>query len=116
MKMLEEMMKMGKKKGSIPEGEKEAKMSVLKEIADMASQAMADDVKGLKQVTVAAPDKEGLEKGLEKAQEMVDGESEGESEEEGPCENCGKKPCECESKLSPEEMEMFKKLQAKMKA
>lgn len=124
MGMLEEMLAMGKKKGGkmLP-AEKEAKMSVLKEISDLASGAMADDVKGLKKVTVAAPDQAGLEEGLEKAQEMVGSEDESSEDEEEACGKCGKGPCECETpaedgmgKLSPEEMAIFKKLQEKMKA
>lgn len=64
----------------------EAKLKVLKHLKEMASQMMGDDVKGgmegLKKVTVAAPDKEGLKLGLEKAQDMMGHESEEPEEDE----------------------------------
>src|SRR5271168_2067344 len=52
-----------------------AKLKVLKHLKDMASGMMGDDVKGgmegLKKVTVAAPDTQGLKHGLDKAKEVV---------------------------------------------
>jgi hypothetical protein len=49
----------------------EAKMEALKELREMASKAMSDDMDELQKVSVMAPDKEGLEEGLEKAREML---------------------------------------------
>lgn len=53
----------------------QAKMDVLKELYDMCSAKLGDKVKGgldeMKQVTVAAPDAEGLEEGLEMASELA---------------------------------------------
>lgn len=51
--------------------EKDAKMGVLKELHKMASDSMSDKIKGLKKVTVAAPDEKGLEAGLDKAKDLV---------------------------------------------
>jgi rRNA maturation endonuclease Nob1 len=51
--------------------EKNAKLGVLKEIKDMASKKMGEDVAGLKKVTVAAPDEKSLEEGLDKAKDLV---------------------------------------------
>lgn len=64
----------GKKKMSPVE--QEAKMSVVEEMGQMATDAMKDKLHGLKKVTVAAKDKAGLAKGLEKAEEIVEGEDE----------------------------------------
>lgn len=53
----------------------QAKMDVLKELYDMCSESLKGKVKGgmdeMKQVTVAAPDAEGLEEGLEMASELA---------------------------------------------
>lgn len=53
---------------------KDAKLKALKELRTLMSSMMGDDVKNgmMKKVTVAAPDKEGLEQGLLKAKHMVD--------------------------------------------
>lgn len=48
-----------------------AKMSILKQIADLAGSSMGDDIKGLKKVTVASNDPAGLAEGLDKAKDMV---------------------------------------------
>lgn len=78
--------KMMKKKDKKIDGvEKDAKMSVLSSLRDMASEAMGDKLKNLKKVTVASDSEEGLKKGLEKAEEIVEGgmpKMEDESEEE----------------------------------
>jgi hypothetical protein len=52
---------------------KDAKLSALKGLRQMASEMMGEDLKSgnLKKVTVAAKDSQGLEKGLEKAKELV---------------------------------------------
>lgn len=50
-----------------------AKMDVLKELIEMADAKETDGlIDGLQKITVAAPDKEGLEKGLEKAEEILE--------------------------------------------
>lgn len=55
---------------------KDAKLSVLKELREMASGMMGDDVKNgmesMKKVTVAAPSTEALKEGLQKAEEVVE--------------------------------------------
>lgn len=89
----------------------EAKKNVVKEIMDMLKGGMANEMKGLKKVTVASDSEEGLEKGLNKAQEIIGSASEDadeEMEEESP---------EMESMESPDEeiAELEKKL-AELKA
>jgi hypothetical protein len=71
MDMLKELMKKKGKKDDIDPTYKHAKMGVLKHISDMASGAMGEDIKGLKKVTVASSDREGLEDGLETAKKLV---------------------------------------------
>jgi hypothetical protein len=54
-----------------------AKLKVLMDLKKMAADMMGEDIEsGIKKVTVASPDKEGLKEGLEKAEELL-----GESEE-----------------------------------
>lgn len=79
-KFKELLMKKAKEGKMISPEKAKQKMSVLDELDDMMNGEMASKMKGLKKVTVAAKDSEGLEEGLEKAQEMI-GEDE-ESEEE----------------------------------
>jgi hypothetical protein len=50
---------------------KDAKMGILKQISDLAAGHMGNDIKGLKQVTVAAPDDEGVKAGLDVAKDVV---------------------------------------------
>jgi hypothetical protein len=64
-----------KKKASGEElspAERMAKSSVLSHLMDDMDGMGADKVMGLKKVTVAAPDKKGLEEGLKKASDLVD--------------------------------------------
>ena len=77
MKDLKELLGAKKKIDPI---EKEAKLSAVKGMRKMAGDMMADDMKSMKKVTVAAPDQEGLEMGLEKAQDVVEGMPEMEDE------------------------------------
>lgn len=76
MKDLEKLLNMKKQKGSLSEHEKNAKMEVLQELLQMATQAMGSKVKGgmdeLKKVSVVAPDKESLTEGLELAKEVAE--------------------------------------------
>lgn len=107
------------------EMKKESKLKAIKEMRSAASEMMGGDIKdgldSMKKVTVAAPDKEGLEKGLEKAKEMLpkmeDMYSEEEETEEGESEQ---KPFEEEAKEvlamidTPDEIEkMIKMLEEK---
>ncbi len=66
--------------------ESDAKMQVLKELRDMAIEMMGEKLPGrkeeMKQVTVAAPDREGLEEGLEMASSLASESPEMEMSEE----------------------------------
>lgn len=50
---------------------KDKKMEVIQELMEAMGSDMGEKIKGLQKVTIAAPDKEGLEEGLEKASEIV---------------------------------------------
>lgn len=88
--MMDELkqMMMAKKKmspeGKMSEDEIQAKMDVIKELLDMAQQAMGNDVKGgmdeMHKVSVMAPDQQGLEAGLDVAKNVAG--AEGSPEEE----------------------------------
>lgn len=85
---MEELLKMlaNKKHGEMSDDETQAKLDVIKELLGMADGEMGKHVKmgmdGMKKVTVAAPDSEGLAAGLDKAEDMVGSED----EEENPTE------------------------------
>lgn len=64
------MAKKGRDENMSPE-HKQAKMKVLKDLHDEMSKMMSGDLHGLKKVTVAAPDKQGLQEGLSKAQDLM---------------------------------------------
>lgn len=77
-----------KKKGPmLSDNERNAKMSVLKDLRNQASQSMGNRLKDMKKVTVSAPDEQGIKAGLEKAKELIAGKHgepmEGSPEEEG---------------------------------
>lgn len=75
---LKDILSKGKK---VEDGKyKDVKLGLLKELQRVMGGSMADELRGMKKVTVASPDKEGLEAGLEKAKEMVDGEESEDSE------------------------------------
>lgn len=104
-------------KSKIDPTEKEAKLAAIKGMRKMAGDMMADDMKSMKKVTVAAPDQEGLEAGLEKAKEVVESE-EGpmhemseESEEETSDVDAMVEQCE-----SPEEIDQLMQKLAEKKA
>lgn len=63
------MMKKAKEGKFLSDSDKEAKMDILSELKELASDAMGSD---LKKVTVAADSAEGLKAGLEKAKEVVE--------------------------------------------
>ena len=67
------MKKLDKKGKKLEPNEKEAKMNVVKELSKQAGDMLGDKVKGLKKVSVAAPDKAGLEKGLDVANKIIKG-------------------------------------------
>lgn len=50
----------------------EAKATVVKDLMSSLKDLMANDIKGMKKVTVASDSAEGLEEGLEKAQDIVE--------------------------------------------
>jgi len=78
MKMLEKK-KSGK--GEMDESKMSAKMDVLKELRDLAAGQAGESVKkGMQEVSVMAPDKEGLKEGLEMAEEVVEEGPEGMAE------------------------------------
>ncbi|HLD91098.1 MAG TPA: hypothetical protein VI911_08815 [Patescibacteria group bacterium] len=66
---------------------KKIKESMLDDIDSIMNEAGGEELKGMKKVTVAAPDKDGLEEGLEKAKEIVGSEEEMEEckEDEAEC-------------------------------
>ncbi len=75
MSKLEALMKKKQGESELSPMHKEAKMGVLKDLHEMASKLMKGNLdghlEGMKKVTVASPDKEGLALGLEKAKEMM---------------------------------------------
>lgn len=74
MKGMEKLLEKKKKDGKELSGvEKDAKMSVIGHLRDLASSAMGDKLKSLNKVSVASDSDEGLKHGLAKAQEIVAG-------------------------------------------
>jgi hypothetical protein len=77
-----------KKPGELSDLAKHAKMSVLKNVHDLASKDMADKLKGVKKVSVMSDSEEGLAHGLDKAKEIlghaVEGHSPVEEHDEDP--------------------------------
>ena len=122
MKMLKKMME--DKAGDAPSfapGEKDAKMEVLKEIRDLCAKELGEGVKGVKKVTVAAPDAEGLKMGLKKAEDLVGGADEEAGED--PAEEAAETPAEESAEqdelgdMSNDEIDaLLAKLQAKKAA
>ena len=86
-----DMKELFKSKKKIGDNERDAKMSVLKEVSDMAGSAMGDKLKGLKKVSVMAPDSEHLKEGLDSAKKLVD------KMPDGSCPECkgAKGECSC---------------------
>lgn len=117
-----DMKKMLDKKSSkdVSPEKKEAKLSALKGLRQMASEMMGEDLKNgnLKKVTVAAKDTESLKEGLDKAKEIVPEMEKAlpasleESEEEEIAEES--EPMSIEECETPEQIdEMIAKLQEK---
>jgi hypothetical protein len=97
--MMDEFVKLLKSKAEEQKGkpkkasEMKAKASMAKELSSMLGDSMLDDMKGgMKKVTVASNNEEGLKKGLEKAEDILEKKSMEESEsleEESPEEMLG---------------------------
>lgn len=68
-----------KKHGMLSDMAKHAKMSVLKDVHNMAAQDMAGKLHGLKKVSVMSNSPAGLQHGLDKAKELLGHAVEGES-------------------------------------
>lgn len=69
----EKMLKMKKDNGDgMDDVEKEAKMGVLESLKRAAMDEMGDKLKGLKKVTVASNDEEGLKEGLSHAKDVIE--------------------------------------------
>ncbi len=49
-----------------------AKAEMMKQLSDLLGKDMAEDVKGMKKVTVASDSSEGLKEGLKKAKDIMD--------------------------------------------
>ncbi len=121
--MIDKLMKlkeMKKGSGEMRPVEKNAKMSVLKDLIGEAGNEMSSGLHGLKKVSVMAPNQRGLEKGLDKAKQLVEGSSEEESSDMSPemADEMGEshEGMECspeEMEMSPEELDQ--KIQALMK-
>ena len=88
-KFKELLRKKAKEGKFIDDNSKKVKESMLDEIDSIMNEKGGEELHGLKKVTVAAPDKEGLEEGLDKAKEVISGseEMDGECEEENCDEN-----------------------------
>lgn len=123
--MNDRLMKMMEKKKNMKElspMERDAKLSVVKDLRDMAANGMADKLKNLKKVTVASNDEEGLAEGLDKAKELI-GKSpmnHADSEEESASEDMDESPADEEKEdmamMSPEELDAKIKELLDMKA
>ncbi len=99
------------KKGEMPEHEKDAKMSVLEHVRQMAQDMMKDKLDGgMKKVSVASSSKEGLKEGLDKAREMMgnneseDGMMHGDEHGDLESEESGESPMHEASESAEEEM------------
>lgn len=105
---MKELMKLMEKKKSgkpMDEGYKKAKMTMLQALKDDMSGMMGNEMKGMKKVTVAAPDEEGLKEGLNKAEELMEGKEE-----------LAKDDMEMDEEMSPEECDAMIKMLEKKKA
>jgi hypothetical protein len=104
----------GKSKSKMNPSHKEAKMGVLSGLKGEMSKLMGEDVKGLKSVSVSAPDKEGLKAGLDTAEDMIEPAS---SEESMPEASAKDKVLEmCEAMSNEELDELIAELQSKKSA
>lgn len=70
-KLMEKARKNGKDMKELHPMEKDAKMSVLNDLKDVASDAMKQKIHGLKKVQVMSDSDEGLKAGLSKAEDLI---------------------------------------------
>lgn len=112
---MQKMMDMmeSKKPSKMSEQDIQAKKDVLKELLQMADEALRgksskglDELKGMK-VSVMAKDPKSLKEGLEKAEELVEGQEEMESEEESEDSGMGEDMLESMSEEKSEEPMMM---------
>lgn len=87
------------------------KMEVIENLMEAMGEDMGNQLKGMKKVTVAAPDKEGLEEGLEKAKEVVE---EAPMEEESEDSEESDDSEESEDKIEEKESDEIAELKAKI--
>ena len=81
--MFKKLIDKKKKEGKVPSDmESQAKGSVLSDLMSQLGDMGMDKVKGIKKVTVAAPDKSGLAEGLAKAKAMLGHDDSDESDED----------------------------------
>jgi hypothetical protein len=107
MGMFEKLIEKKKKEGKVPsEMESQAKGSVLSDLMSQLSDMGMDKVKGIKKVTVAAPDKSGLAEGLAKAKAML-GHDDSDESDEDPKEEAMESPGEEASEEGDEHEGMF---------
>lgn len=105
-KLMKMMMARKDSKKSLDPEYKDAKGGILKDLIREMSGMVGNDLKGLKKVTVAAPDENSLKAGLEKAKEMMPDSSDDEAKEESmedPAEEAMESP---EEEKMEESMEM----------
>ncbi len=69
--MQDMLKKLKMKESKMPSHEKDAKMSVLSHLRDMAQDSMSGKLSGLKKVSVMSDSSKGLKEGLSKAQELT---------------------------------------------
>lgn len=116
--MLDKLMKLKKKGSEMSDVEKDAKMSVMKDLRDRAASSLGEKLKGMKKVSVASDSEAGLKEGLDKAKEIMEGKEDMDEEEMSPAgaEAEGSKADEvlakCEDMSSDEIEMMISKLEA----
>lgn len=69
--MFEKMMGEKGKTTDSDEMKKKAKMDMVRELRKLATDAMSNDMKDMRKVSVMAKDEEGLKMGLDKAKEIL---------------------------------------------
>ncbi len=86
MKSLSDFMKKDNEQEPMKDEHYDAKMAILEQLRELAHELMndkyGDKMKGMREVSVQAPNKEGLTKGLNMAQQLVGDHEEGPPEEE----------------------------------
>ena len=113
---MKDMMFGKKKKVEMDPIEKEAKMSAVSAMKQMAEDAMSDKLGGLKKVTVAADSEEGLKEGLEKAEDVVESKLEPEMEGEEMESEEGSELADMSEEEIDKKLQELMALKAKLKA